>query len=592
MRARERQFAKLSFLQMPRACGLGPRQTREIRERLDSRSQSSDLTTVTTPCTPLTVLVSTRQDAPPTSPPIQGSYRPSLSDTPLLSNMSDTEDSRAASLGRKRNHNPDVIRSARDAEKRRKLDSNANFVALDSDDNSETVSEDRESGEVSSVSGSHHSAGPGENNDAFGDARPRPQARSEQQAPHTSESAPTRSKGSGEMVLEAIYPDSFQKFVREQLEEPNGLDSIGAVLAEYNQTNKPYRKYASEFLQDFSNGYQKWLGDHDFLELQRLVKDETAFRKPLDIHDTASKKASSKSTAAKDQEFLVALQKACEKAPWKPRAEVAFDLMMFHKTHTKACRVLKKHIDENLIPGKDRPNAVLENTKAEESADDDNDIQDDKPEVRNNIHLSELSKDELKEQAVYFNLHNPSDLVRCLSCGDRGHKQPSCPAHQCSHCRSKSHFSRTCPSHQKCTRCRQRGHRSAQCSRGSKLAGSIGDECDICGERGHAEEECSGIWTTFKPTRANVALVAEEEMVVSCYNCGRATHWGDDCPALPDFVADFITFDTWSDKNARRYILGRADVGGEHNGAASVGQYHENGRGMPAHQVAMLGEWA
>ena len=511
--------------------------------------------------------------------------------------MSDTEDSRAASLGRKRNHNPDVIRSARDAEKRRKLDSNANFVALDSDDNSETISEDRESGEVSSVDGSIHSAGPGENTDALADTKPRPQSRAEQPSRVSgSAPAPISSKSDGEIVIEAIYPDSFQKFVREQLEEPNKLDSVGAVLAEYNQTNKPYRKYASEFLQDFKNGYQKWLGDYDFLELQRLVKDTTVFRKPLELPKTASEAATkSKSTGAKDQEFNVALQTACEKSPWKPRTEVLFDLMMFHKTHTKACRLLKKHLDENLIAAKDRPDAASKPTEDEESADDDDDDEeeeDDKNEVRNNIHLSELSKDELKEQAVYFNLQNPSDLIRCLSCGDKGHKQSSCPANQCSHCRSKSHLSRTCPAHQKCTRCRQRGHRSTQCSRGSKLAGGIGDECDVCGERGHAEEECSGIWTTFKPTRGNVKLVAEEEIVVSCYNCGRATHWGDDCPALPDFVADFITFDTWSDKNARRYIIGRADVGGGQDDAASVGQYNEHVGGIPQHQVAMLGEWA
>jgi len=508
--------------------------------------------------------------------------------------MSDTEDSRAASLGRKRHHNPDVIHSARDAEKRRKLDSNANFVALDSDDNSETVSEDRESGEVSSVEGSHHSAGPGENTDAVRDTRPRPQAQARDEQPlRVTGSAPTRNNGSAEMVIEALYPDSFQNFVRQQLEEPNGLDSIDAVLAEYNQTNKPYRKYASEFLQDYKNGYQRWLGDYDFLELQRLVKDTAAFRKPLDIHDTGVKNPSSKPNAAKDQDFNVALQTACEKAPWKPRAEVAFDLMMFHKTHVKACRLLKKHIDENLIPTKDRLNAAPENIKDEDSSDDDDNGEVDEIEVRSNIHLSELSKDELKEQALYFNLRNPSDLVRCLSCGDKGHKKSSCPAHQCSHCRSRSHFSRNCPEHQKCSRCRQRGHRSAQCSRGSKLAGGIGDECDICGERGHAEEECSGIWMTFKPTRDNVELVAEEEMVVSCYNCGRATHWGDDCPALPDFVADFITFDTWSDKNARRFVVGRADGGGgEHDDAASVGQDEGHSNGIPAHQVAMLGEWA
>jgi hypothetical protein len=324
--------------------------------------------------------------------------------------MSDTEDSRAASLGRKRHHNPDVIRSARDAEKRRKLDGNANFVALDSDDNSETVSEDRESGEVSSVDGGHHSAGPGETTDAPADTKTRPQTREEQPSRASGSApapapAPTSSKSDGEIVIEAIYPDSFQKFVREQLEEPNKLDSVGDVLAEYNQTNKPYRKYASEFLHDFKNGYQKWLGDFDFLELQRLVKDTTAFRKPLELPKTAPETTTkSKFSAAKDQDFNLALQTSCEKAPWKPRAEVAFDLLMFHKTHKQACRILKKHLDENLIPVKDMANSASTNTKDEEiieiNDDEDDDEKDDKPEGRNNVHLSELSKDELKEQAL------------------------------------------------------------------------------------------------------------------------------------------------------------------------------------------------
>jgi hypothetical protein len=122
------------------------------------------------------------------------------------------------------------------------------------------------------------------------------------------------------------------------------------------------------------------------------------------------------------------------------------------------------------------------------------------------------------------------------------------------------------------------------------MAGGIGDECDVCGERGHAEEECSGIWLTFKPKRDNVKVIAEDEMAVSCYNCGRSTHWGDDCPALPDFVADFITFDTWSKRNARRYIAGQAEVVIPRDEAASARQ--EMVGGMPAHQVAMLGEWA
>jgi hypothetical protein len=125
------------------------------------------------------------------------------------------------------------------------------------------------------------------------------------------------------------------------------------------------------------------------------------------------------------------------------------------------------------------------------------------------------------------------------------------------------------------------------------MAGGIGDECDVCGEPGHAEEECSGIWLTFKPSRDSTKVIADEDMVVSCYNCGRATHWGDDCPALPDFVADFITFDTWSGRNARRYVAGQGDAESGKGGFVSDVQGKDvSGSGMPAHQVAMLGQWA
>lgn len=498
--------------------------------------------------------------------------------------MSDTEDSRAASLGRKRRQNPDVLQSAREAEKRRKLDSNANFVALDSDDNSETVSEDRESGEVSSINGSTHSNIPSENPDTPRNTT----SHSPKHDAHPSR-APDPSAGTGRdaIDLDAVYPDTLQKFVREQLEERDDFGSVDAVLAEYSQANKPHRKQAHDCLHDINHGYRKYLGGYKYSDLKQLVQDSRAFSEPLKI-DPAIKKLSKK-IGAGERDFGAVLHAKCDEAPWKSCAEVAFDQLKTHKTHIKACRLLKNYLDKSLIPAEDRPTSKPEIIQIDDDETTNQVNDNEEVDVRNNVHLSELSKEELRDQALYANLTDPADLVRCLSCGDRGHKQATCPANQCSHCRSKSHFSRACPSHQKCSRCRQRGHRSATCSRTSRQAGGIGDECDVCGERGHAEEECSGIWLTFKPTRGSVALIAEDEMAVSCYNCGRATHWGDDCPALPDFVADFITFDTWSKKNARRYIAGQAEVVIPHDDAASIGQ--EKAGGMPAHQVAMLGEW-
>lgn len=495
--------------------------------------------------------------------------------------MSDTEDSRVASLGRKRRQNPDVVQSARDAEKRRKIDSNANFVALDSDDNSETVSEDRESGEVSSINGSTHSH---ENPDAPQDIT----SHSPKHDEHPSRApVPSLSTGHDGIELDAVYPDTLQTFVRQQLEERDDFDSVEAVLAEYAQANKPHRKQANDFLQDFREGYGKYLSEYNYTDLRDLVHNVRAFSGPLVI-ETELKKLSKK-IGAGERDLIALIQSKRDEAAWKTCAEVVFDLLKNHKTHKRASHILKNYLETSLIPEKDRTSRVeyFELDPAPTNQQNTNEAVD----GRNNVHLSELSKDELREQALYANLTNPSDLIMCLSCGARGHKQATCPGNTCSHCRSKSHFSRACPSHQKCSRCRQRGHRSAQCSHPTKMAGGIGDECDVCGEGGHAEEECAGIWQTFKPTRDNIKVIPAEQMAVSCYNCGRATHWGDDCPALPGFVADFITFDTWSAKNGNRYIAGRGDVEGGIDNVASNGEPAGPG-GIPAHQVAMLGNWA
>lgn len=490
--------------------------------------------------------------------------------------MSDTEDSRAASLGRKRRQNQDVVKSAHDAEKRRKLDDNANYVALDSDDNSESVSEDRESGEVSdaqSVASTPAAEAP--------EILQTDTSISQQSDKNPSHvlGASTSRRG---IDVDAIYPDSFQGFVREILKRDE-FDSVEAVLNEYSQNNKPYCKYAREFLKDWKDGYSSNLGDYGFDDLRKLLEDKDAFRKPFELE-------SAKTSKHTKRNFGATLQTECEKAPWKPRALVAFDLLKYHKTHVKASRVIRDYLHKNLIPAESR----APGSKDQPEATNPDDGTDPTIVSNNDFRIGDLSEEEDKEQEFYFGPSIADDPVRCLSCGGRGHMHYSCPAQTCTHCSSKSHFSRACPSHQKCKRCRQRGHRDHQCSRSSRPAGKMGDECDVCGELGHAEEECSGIWLTFNPSSSDRhKRIAESEMVVSCYNCGRSTHWGDDCPALPDFVADFITFDTWSGKNASRYVMGEGH-GSDDDGydAASVGQdKSENGRGMPEHQVQMLGDW-
>lgn len=502
--------------------------------------------------------------------------------------MSDTEDSRAASLGRKRRQNQDVVQSAHDAEKRRKLDENANYVALDSDDNSETVSEDRESGEVSDARSAASTPGvAAENPDDPQNDTSLPQ-QSDQNPSHVPN--PSTSTSRAEIDVDAIYPDSFQRFVRDQLERGN-FNSAEAVLKEYSKKKKPYCKNASEFSQDWKDGYSKNLGAYRFNDLRRLLEDENAFRQPFGLEPAKAGKK-------KQRSFNDMVQTECEKAPWKPRAAVVFGLLSSHKTHVKASRVIRDYLDKNLLPANSRAADLNGHPEfinlAGEENDNNNDDDNNTIEPHDDFRIEDLSEEEANEQTFYFGPSNAADLVRCLSCGGRGHMHYRCSAQNCTHCSSKSHFSRACPSHQKCKRCRERGHRDHQCSRSSRQAGKLGDECDVCGELGHAEEECSGIWLTFDPVQSDRhKRIAGSEMVVSCYNCGRPSHWGDDCPALPDFVADFITFDTWSGKNAARYIMTEGHDSDGDDDAASVGQDKAtDGQGMPAHQVQMLGEWA
>jgi hypothetical protein len=321
--------------------------------------------------------------------------------------MSDTEDSRAASLGRKRRQNPDILQSAREAEKRRKLDTNANFVALDSDDNSETVSEDRESGEVSSISinSSTHS-----NNLSTNSNTKTPQnttSRSRKRDAHPSRAPdPSAATSRGGIDLDAVYPDTLQKLVREQLEERDDFESVDAVLAEYSQVNKPHRKQAYDCLQDFNNGFRQYLGEYSYADLKKLVQNTGAFDEPLDI-DAETKKLAKK-IGVGERDFSTQVHAKCEEEPWKSCAEVVFDQLKTHQNHIKACRVLRNYFDRSLLPEEQRPTnqpevIELDDSDDEEEAAIENNA-DQSFDGRNNVRLFELSEDELRDQALYASL--------------------------------------------------------------------------------------------------------------------------------------------------------------------------------------------
>lgn len=137
-------------------------------------------------------------------------------------------------------------------------------------------------------------------------------------------------------------------------------------------------------------------------------------------------------------------------------------------------------------------------------------------------------------QARYWGLFADNDLVRCDTCSRSGHLTPQCPSRVCKHCRKiDAHFSAACPLVRLCTKCRSRGHAALSCP--SKLARSAADgfTCGICGGP-HRDELCSWLWRTFTPAGLSPLLLRTvNDMRVSCYECGAAGHWGDDCLSRP-----------------------------------------------------------
>ncbi|KAJ9641069.1 hypothetical protein H2199_005737 [Coniosporium tulheliwenetii] len=76
--------------------------------------------------------------------------------------------------------------------------------------------------------------------------------------------------------------------------------------------------------------------------------------------------------------------------------------------------------------------------------------------------------------------------------------------------------------------------------------------CDLCHETGHFEENCCWLWRTF-----NINAVPYSKKVgrllVGCYNCGSDLHWGNDCPLHGKKKRFDVT--TFSANEANKFIL-------------------------------------
>ena len=178
-------------------------------------------------------------------------------------------------------------------------------------------------------------------------------------------------------------------------------------------------------------------------------------------------------------------------------------------------------------------------------------------EVRDVVLLQDVDEEEQKLQARYYRIIDKEAPVKCRTCSALGHLPDDCPSRVCTHCGAfDKHNASACPQYKKCRRCRQRGHPSATCKNRPIEGGGPKDPCDVCGATNHVEEECSQLWRSFKPAQSDKKMPASK-MLVSCYNCGNRSHFGDDCPDMASFMLRKVNANrVWSEEWADQFIQG------------------------------------
>lgn len=498
----------------------------------------------------------------------------------------DLEESRTASLGRKRRNDQDVVPRAPPADKRRKVEDNADFIALDSSSDSDdapaharsqkdpiTISSDeddgKESGELSDSATrsrrSSRASAPSASTSVHGAA---PKARQPPQKPVDAVS--------DDIDVDLVFPDNLRKHVRYEMKMPS-RPSAAQILHNLVAMKQLYCKQAQTFLACWREGYRKHLEKYRFSELQDMVHDTDAFDQDLSTEWPPKGKAKP-SKAAKA--FRSAFEDASGRGDEQSNAAAMLQLIRMPQCHVEACRLLRRYIDNHRKTQREGEEDSVQDGE-DDTVEEGEDAIDGQPVAETFADgltsVSELSPEDQTLQYRYFRLSG-EDQIRCLSCGTAGHTKASCPANKCTHCTSTKHFSRLCPLINK-----------------SDSFKTSEPPCSLCNDMWHADEWCPDVWTTFKPSRDAVRKVPPEHMSVTCYNCGGnggkgKPHWGDDCPDQPKFLAEMITFDTWSSKNANRYIVNDGDSSMDEGEVEDDGRMNGGGS-VQAYQRAQLAAW-
>ena len=150
--------------------------------------------------------------------------------------------------------------------------------------------------------------------------------------------------------------------------------------------------------------------------------------------------------------------------------------------------------------------------------------------------LADLSSHDFNAQLRYFHITKAREEVdqntpvRCLVCAKEGHMAGLCEFLTCSTCGAfNQHMAQACPENAKCGKCREQGHDEGHCPYKLKMMPGHEIICDLCQRNGHIEEDCELLWRTSGwPWESNSA---NANVRLSCYECGRSGHLGNDCPS-------------------------------------------------------------
>ena len=149
--------------------------------------------------------------------------------------------------------------------------------------------------------------------------------------------------------------------------------------------------------------------------------------------------------------------------------------------------------------------------------------------------LADLNSTDFAAQIRYFYITkkpgevDPNMPVRCLVCGQHGHMADACGALTCDVCGSfNQHATQSCPQVARCSKCREQGHERSGCPYKLKNVDINEVVCDLCERDGHIEGDCELMWrTSGRPWEFNLS---NSNVRLSCYECSRSGHLGNDCP--------------------------------------------------------------